>query len=147
MKIPPELHEQILAQVAKGLSQQKIANWLKAEHKIDVAKQSIAKLVKKTQSFRAEASRLAVAEYAAKKLPEDLSIHDAHVARAHEILERVEQLALATPTTATLEMHSKASASYQRYHEQKQRALGLDTPSPIITSLSQLFAAKPDPTE
>lgn len=144
MKIPTELHEQILAQVAKGLSQPQIAKWLKADHGVAVSRQAIAKLVNKTRAFRAEASKLAVAEYTAKKLPEDLTIHDGHVARAHEILERVEQLALATPTPATLEMHSKASASYQRYHEQKQRALGLETPSPVVTTLSQLFAQKPD---
>lgn len=69
MRVPPELHDSILARAVRGDSPQKIADWLLAEHQVKVSRQAIAKIVKRRTSDTAATAALAESEHVREHMP------------------------------------------------------------------------------
>jgi hypothetical protein len=140
MKVPLDLHDPILAMVAQGQSTASVARWLQSAKGIAVSRQAIDKIVRKARSTRADTSKLIVREHIARTLPTDLSTFDAHLARTSELLERAQADAAQDLTVANVEKVVKLTTVWARLDEQKKKALGLDQPDEVVTSLADLLA-------
>lgn len=141
MKIPPELHEQILARVAKGQTLETIAAWLKKSKAIDVSRMAISKLVAKHRVERREITKHVVESYVEKSLPQDLAELDGIQAKNIKLLQAAQRAAEREPSVANVEKVVKLTAVVQRADEAKKKALGLDQPPEQFSGLAELLAA------
>jgi hypothetical protein len=128
MKIPPELHEPILARVAKGQALQAVADWLKSAHAISVSKMALSKLVRKHRAERAQTSKHIVREHIEQKLPQDLEILDKIFATNVRLCRRAQIAASKDLTTANVEKVEKLTRLVLKADESKRKALGVDQP-------------------
>ncbi len=74
--IPETLYEEVILKSAQGESGQKIANWLKATHNIQISTSSITRLLKSKKQERQQIAQAAYAEAVAKSANQDLKILD-----------------------------------------------------------------------
>lgn len=131
MKVPLELHDQILARAAKGETLQTIANWLAKRHKISVTPMALSKIVRKHRAERAQISKHIVREHIEKTLPADLSELDRLMATNVTLLRRAQRAAKKSLSLATVEMVVKLTAAVQKADEAKKKALGVDQPDSV----------------
>lgn len=142
-KLPPELHDAILGQVAAGKSTREIAGWLKSHHAISVTHAAVANLIRKHRGARAETVKTALVEYAAKKLPADLQHADSQYDRVARLLDRAIDEAEQDLSTFAVDKVAKLSKVVREATEERRKALGLDQPeSPAITSLFDLLSGE-----
>ena len=73
-KIPSKLHPEILKKVGEGLSAQKIADWLKKEHKVEVSSHSVSRLLLEWKEERKQIAQRAYADAVANHAFQDLEI-------------------------------------------------------------------------
>jgi hypothetical protein len=140
MKIPLDLHDPILAMVGAGKSTAAVASWLQSAKGITVTRQAVDKIVKRARSTRADTSKLIAREHIARTLPTDLDTFDRHMARTSELLELAQAEALKDLTVANVEKVTKLTAAWARLDESKKKAMGLDQPDEVVTSLADLLA-------
>jgi hypothetical protein len=75
-KIPPKLHDAIMAQVAEGKTSEQVCAWLKEEHGVSVSDRAVRDLIKRKASHRSELIDAATKEHLGKSLPSDLAALD-----------------------------------------------------------------------
>jgi len=141
MRIPPELHDQILTRAAKGQTTRQIAEWLKKSKAIDVSHVSVAAVIKKHRVERREIAKHVVESYVEKTLPQDLAELDAIQASNVRLLQQAQRDAERESTVANVEKVVKLTAVVQRADEAKKKALGLDQPTEQFGGLAELLAA------
>lgn len=73
-KIPPNLHEAVLAESGKGQSHREIAAWLQAEHGVKVSHAAVGSLLRSIADERREAVQAVVADKVARSATRDLEI-------------------------------------------------------------------------
>jgi hypothetical protein len=141
VRIPPELHEQILSRAAKGHTTRQIAEWLKKSKAIDVSHVSVAAVIKKHRVERREVAKHVVESYVEKSLPKDLAELDKIQAANVALLRKAQAEAKRDLTVAAVEKVTKLTTVVQRADEAKKKALGLDQPTEQFSGLADLLAA------
>lgn len=142
MRVPPELHEQIMSLVAKGQSMQQVADWLGTKG-ITVGKQTVHAIVKKNRAERAEVTKAVYAEHAKKDLPGDLA-DLATIRKTNRTLLKKAQRVMAKKTTvANAQMVKMLSDAVERAAEAEAKARGLNEPESAATStLAEILGRK-----
>lgn len=142
-KIPPELFDDIFAMVAKGRTQGEVVNWLLTSHGISVAQSAIHNLLKRQRGARSEIARSALVEYAANKLPADLTHADSQYNRMSRLLDMAMVEAEADLTGFNVDKVVKLSRELREATEQRHKVLGLDQhESPQINTLFDLLGGE-----
>lgn len=70
--IPPDLEPLVLQQAGKGLTTRQIASWLKSSHSIDTTYKTVAKLLARTRTARADVAKVVLREKLGSSLTTDI---------------------------------------------------------------------------
>jgi hypothetical protein len=139
VKIPLELHEQLLAIATKKTCQAGV-EWL-AKKGIKVTNEAVRLLVRKHRSERADAAKSIARKYIAETLPKDLEAIDRVQARNLRLLRRAQAEALVEPTVANIEKVCKLTTVVQKADETKKKAVGLEQPDAVFDGLGDVLLA------
>lgn len=145
MKIPPEAHDEIMRLAAKGKPSREIAKWLaSSKHRAKVSHAAIAKLVKKERVERSEVAKAVLAEHVAERLPGDIEELDGIYERVVALLKNELTLAEGKKSRGLkvfdVDKIVKLWGSVQRADANRQKALGLDQPDPLVDGLADFLS-------
>lgn len=94
MPTPPKLtleqEAHVLEHAAAGKSTRWIARWLKSKHRITISDVAVWKILRQTRRARADAAAATVRGELQKKLPRDLQLFEARVAKLRRELRKIE---------------------------------------------------------
>ena len=139
MKIPVGLHDEIFAKAKGGATQREIAAWLSTKA-IDCSHVAVGKLLRKHDAERRERSkRVAVARVEAA-LPKDLDDSERRFAEAGLVVDACQAKVVENASGAAVDAYVKAGGFWLRFHESRQKAIGLDAADDIATDLASLLA-------
>lgn len=88
-KLTAELEKQVLAKAAEGETAQTIADWLKAEHGIEISRQAIVKRLKATREERAEVARVVTRQVLGKSVTSDLELFQKKLEQANKLCDKL----------------------------------------------------------
>lgn len=88
-KLTAELEKQVLAKAAQGETAQTIADWLKADHGIEISRQAIVKRLRQTRIERAEVARVVTREVLGKSVTSDLELFQKKLEQANKLCDKL----------------------------------------------------------
>lgn len=95
-KIPPDLEPLILAKFGKGGSSRSIANWLKTEHSVECSYGSVARLLKRARTERADVAKAIIREKLGAVVLNDLDRLSFEQRRVEKLARRLHKRACAS---------------------------------------------------
>lgn len=87
MRVPDHLHEPIMAKLAAGWTQARVAAWLQRHHALTVTRQSIGRFARRVRQERGEVARAVARDKVAASVATDIDLADREIARLSELLD------------------------------------------------------------
>ncbi len=140
-KIPPELHDVIVARAAGGESTRTVAAWLKATHGVSVSHVQVSRILVRHRDERGTVARHVAVSKVEKTLVADLDAYGRRIEKLGDAAEQALDAYKEQPTTAHADALAKLWSPYQRAHESQQKVLGIDAgPDPVLQSIEDLLS-------
>lgn len=144
-KLPDEVRDQALSQLAKGQSTRAVAEWVKRHYGIKVSHVAISKIAKTARTLRADVAKVVVREKVAGALTGDLDVLDQEIKRLRRLAARAYRHAREYP--AESQPFLNVDRSLREAIDQRLKRSGADEPDEPILGLvewiGQVFTAKP----